>query len=300
MNTSRPELMKEVRSYMNGRFDFSGRPSRGHDERGRAVMAGPASRLPKSVKSWEELAKMTPRAGRGAEPVPSSPGAPHQTTAHMVFPDNWLANPMRAQASTWTTTFLMPICRISAALFITTHLELGDVTQGKEIAPSATTSRDLRRVLTPADGGPEGTAAAFTQHLVQPHHAPHHRRAQRRVACMSCRERAHQRGVRTGARQPPQPGPPAHGHPSMRGNYNLMQFLLQAQHPQHGPLRRGGGEYFDGDQSVAAGHRSSGPPEAGGQPYGRLQLIIDFPPRPSSIPWAGWIKGKATESGTAW
>lgn len=85
----KPQLMKDVRSYMEGRFDFSGVAIPGEMMSGsrKPIMAGPVARLPKGISSFEELAALSPEEIRQRDLFPYKPLAhPIQTNAHMLFP----------------------------------------------------------------------------------------------------------------------------------------------------------------------------------------------------------------------
>ena len=301
MNTSRkPELMKEVRSYMNGRFDFSGEAIPGVMMSGgrKAVMAGPASRLPKSVKSWEELAKMTPEQIKERNLFPFQPLAhPIQTTAHMVFPDNWLANHPEHERIDMDHDFpdaYLP--EFPPPLFLTTHLELGDVTQGKEIT--------IGNYFEIFDGLLTPEQMEGLKELLRPspstwfNHTTHRITAEPSagVACMSCHVNGHTNGAfELAPDSRPNLARLRMDTPSMRGNYNLMQFSSKRSIRSMDHFAEVE-EYFDGDQSVAAAIGPRAHQKQVANRMGDFNSIIDFPPAPKLDPLGRLIKGKATES----
>ena len=88
----KPELMKDVRAYMNGRFNFDGQTIPGQFMSGgrKPVKAGPIARLPAKISSYEDLAKLSPEEIKQQDLFPYKPLAhPLQTVAHMVFPESW-------------------------------------------------------------------------------------------------------------------------------------------------------------------------------------------------------------------
>ncbi|MBT8302571.1 MAG: cytochrome C, partial [Maribacter sp.] len=139
-NEQKPQLMKDIRTYMDSRYDFNGET---YDEQymsgGRkAIMKGPIARLPKGISSYEQLAKKTPEEIKQKDLFPFKPLAhPLASTAHMVFPDSWnLAHPehLRIDLDHDYPDEYLP--EFPPPMFLTTHKELGDVTKGKEITLS--------------------------------------------------------------------------------------------------------------------------------------------------------------------
>ena len=56
----KPQLMSDVRDYMNERYNFSGEAMSGqYMSGGKPIMKGPIARLPRSVKTYEQLASMS-------------------------------------------------------------------------------------------------------------------------------------------------------------------------------------------------------------------------------------------------
>ena len=58
----KPELMADVRAYMNSRYDFNEQVYKDRYMSGgrKMIMKGPIARLPKGIRSFEELAKLQP------------------------------------------------------------------------------------------------------------------------------------------------------------------------------------------------------------------------------------------------
>lgn len=88
----KPSLMRDIRTYMSLRFDFSGSAlPEATMSGGKSVMAGPVARLSNDVASYEALAELTPAEVRERDLFPYKPLAhPLQTVAHMVFPESWI------------------------------------------------------------------------------------------------------------------------------------------------------------------------------------------------------------------
>ncbi|NND78239.1 MAG: hypothetical protein HKN39_08660, partial [Flavobacteriales bacterium] len=137
MNMDRKDgFMREVDEYMASRFDFNGEEIEGVLMSGlrKPVMKGPIARLPENI-SYSDLSNMTPKEIKEADIFPYKPLAhPIHTTAHMVFPDSWnVAHPehIRMDMDHDFPDEYLP--EFPPAMFLTTHKELGDVSQGKEI-----------------------------------------------------------------------------------------------------------------------------------------------------------------------
>ncbi len=136
MREQKPKLMTDVNEYMDSRYDFSGNPMPGATMTGgRPIMHGPIARLPKGTKSWEALTAMSPGEIKKADAFPFKPLAhPLQTTAHMLFPQAWVqAHPEHERMD---VDFDIPnayLPEFPPPMFLTTHKELGDVSQGKEV-----------------------------------------------------------------------------------------------------------------------------------------------------------------------
>jgi hypothetical protein len=96
----KPTLMDDVREYMNGRFDFSGEaiPDQ-FMSGGKPIMRGPVARLSQEVATFEELAELAPEEIKRRDVFPYKPLAhPLLSTAHMVFPQEWVkAHPEHAR-----------------------------------------------------------------------------------------------------------------------------------------------------------------------------------------------------------
>ncbi len=132
----KPQLMDDVRQYMAGRFDFSGKSMAGqYMTSGKPVMAGPISRLPDGVDSFEELAVLTAAEIRERDLFPFKPLAhPLQSVAHMVFPPAWIqAHPEHLRIDVDLDIPQEYLPEFPPPMFLTTHKELGDVTNGQEV-----------------------------------------------------------------------------------------------------------------------------------------------------------------------
>jgi hypothetical protein len=84
----RPQLMKDVKEYMDSRYDFSGAELPGqYMSGGKPIMKGPVARLLRGVQSFEDLAMLPPAEIKRRDLYPYKPlSHPLQSTGHMVFP----------------------------------------------------------------------------------------------------------------------------------------------------------------------------------------------------------------------
>jgi hypothetical protein len=88
----KPILMRDVKDYMDSRFDFTGEAIPGHFMAGgKPIMVGPVARLSPPVESFEALAALSPEQMKRDDLFPYKPLAhPLQSTSHMVFPEQWI------------------------------------------------------------------------------------------------------------------------------------------------------------------------------------------------------------------
>jgi cytochrome c peroxidase len=295
----KPELMKDIRAYMNSRYDFRGEAYPGAFMSGgrKAIMKGPVSRLPKGVKSFEELAALSPEEIREKDLFPFKPLAhPLASTAHMVFPDSWnKAHPehIRIDVDHDYPDEYLP--EFPPPMFLTTHKELGDVTKGKEVTLS-NYYEIFNGLLTPEQM--EGL-----KELVRPtpttwfNHTPHRVTIEPSagVSCFSCHVNGHTNGAFELA-----PDSRPHlarlrvGTPSMRGNYNLMQFASKRSIRSMDHFAEIE-EYFDGDPGMMQHIGPRGHQKSVANRMGDFNAMLDFPPAPKLDPMGKLIPSKASE-----
>ncbi len=300
MNKERkPKLMKRVDEYMASRYDFSGKIIDGHMMSGKRkpVMAGPIARLDKSINSFEDLAKLSPEDIRKKDIFPYKPLAhPIHTTAHMVFPDEW--NAVHPQHVRMDMDHDFPdkyLPEFPAPMFLTTHKELGDVTQGKEVTfdnyfdifnglITAEQMEGLKELLRPTPT----TWFNQTSHRISEMESTG-------VACFDCHVNGHTNGAFELA-------PDAQPNlarlrvetPSMRGNYNFMQLSSKrsVRSMDHFAEIE---EYFDGDPGMMQAIGPRGHQRTVSNRMGDFNAILDFPPAPKLGPLGKLLASKATE-----
>lgn len=300
MNVNRkPDLMRDVDEYMASRFKFSGEQIEGAVMSGgrKGIMRGPIAKL-QSVESYEALSEMQPEEIRSKGIFPYKPLAhPIMTTAHMVFPDNW--NEVHPEHVRMDMDHDFPdeyLPEFPAPMFLTTHKELGDITQGKEVTLSnyweifegyitAEQMEGLKELLRPSPT----TWFNHTSHRITLEPSAG-------VACFSCHVNGHTNGAFELAPDVrPNESRLRVETPSMRGNFNLMQLSSKrsVRSMDHFAEIE---EYFDGDPGMMQAIGPRGHQRTVSNRMGDFNAILDFPPAPKLGPMGKLIKSKANES----
>lgn len=294
----KPSLMKDVREYMNSRYDFSEKAIPGKFmSAGKPIMKGPVARLSNGVASFEELADLSPESIRDRDLFPYKPLAhPLQSNAHMVFPRAWIeAHPEHERIDVDMDLPEAYLPEFPPPLFLTTHKELGDVTGGREITLdnyyeifdgllSPEQMEGLKELLRPSPT----TWFNHTSHRVT-------LKPSQGVACMDCHVNGHTNAAFELA-------PDSRPHlarlrvdtPSMRGNYNMMQLSSKRSIRSLDHFSEVE-EYFDGDPGM---QQAIGPRAVKREVTNRMgdfNAIIDFPSAPKLGPLMRLIPSLATE-----
>ena len=295
----KPELMKDVRAYMDSRYNFSGEviPETYMSGGRKAIMAGPVARLPKKVKSFEALSEMSSEAIKEADVFPYKPLAhPLQTIAHMLFPDEW--NRVHPEHERIDVDHDFPdeyLPEFPPPMFLTTHKELGDVTKGKEVT--------LANYFEIFDGLLTAEQMEGLKELLKPtpttwfNHTPHRvtKEPSAGVSCFSCHVNGHTNGaIELAPDSRPNLARLRMETPTMRGNYNLMQLSSKRSIRSMDHFAEVE-EYFDGDPGMqqAIGPRSQKREVT--NRMGDFNSILDFPPAPKLSPLGKLYPEKATE-----
>jgi cytochrome c peroxidase len=299
LSKQKPILMSSVRNYMDKRYDFNQKsiPNQ-FMSGGKAIMLGPVARLPKSIKSYEKLATLSPSEIKKQDIFPYKPLAhPLQNIAHMVFPKSWTdEHPEHQRIDVDMDIPEAYLPEFPPPLYLTTHKELGDVTKGKEI--TFNNYFDIfDGLLTPEqmEGLKELLRPTPTTWFNQTSHRVT-RQPTNGVACFSCHVNGHTNGAFELA-------PDARPNlarlrvktTSMRGNYNLQLFSSKRsiRSMDHFAAIE---EYFDGDPGM---QQAIGPRAAKIEVTNRMgdfNAIIDFPPAPKLDPLNRLIREKSTKS----
>ena len=295
----KPKLMEDVRQYMDGRYHFSGTPLPGaFMSGGKPIMQGPTARLPRSLKSYEMLAAMSPEEIKTQDLFPYKPIAhPLQSVAHMVFPDEWVkAHPehLRIDVDMDFPSEYLP--EFPPPLFLTTHKELGDVANGREVT--------LDNYYEIFDGLLTPEQMEGLKELLRPspttwfNHTNHRitEKPSKGVACFDCHVNGHTNGAfELGPDSRPNMARLRVDTPTMRGNYNLMQLSSKRSIRSMDHFAEVE-EYFDGDPGM---QQAIGPRSVKREVTNRMadfNSILDYPPAPKLNPLMRLIPSKATKA----
>jgi cytochrome c peroxidase len=292
----KPRLMAECRAYMERRYNFSGEPiPNATMSGGKAIMQGPVARL-EQVPNWEELAQLSAKEIRRRDIFPYKPLAhPLQSTAHMLFPPNWIkAHPEHERID---VDFDIPeeyLPEFPPPMFLTTHKELGDVSRGQEVTLgnyyelfngllTAEQLEGLKELLRPSPT----TWFNHTEHRVTVEPSAG-------VACFSCHVNGHTNGaIELAPDSRPNQARLRVDTPTMRGNYNL-QLLSSKRSIRSTDHFAEVEEYFDGDPGLM---QAIGPRSVQRQVTNRMgdfNAILDFPPAVKLTPMMKLDPEKAT------
>lgn len=297
--SQKPRLMKDVREYMRDRFDFHGEaiPER-FMSGGKPVMKGPVARLSDKVDSYEALGALSASEIREKDLFPYKPLAhPLQTTAHMVFPPSWIAaHPGHARIDVDHDFPEAYLPEFPPPLFLTTHKELGDVTNGREVT--------LDNYYEIFDGLITPEQMEGLKELLRPspttwfNHTTHRVTVEpsKGVACFDCHVNGHTNGAfELGPDARPNMARLRVDTPTMRGNFNLMQLSSKRSIRSMDHFSEVE-EYFDGDPGM---QQAIGPRAVKREVTNRMgdfNAIIDNPPAPKLDPLMKLVPELATEA----
>ncbi len=296
--TQKPQLMEDVKSYMSSRFSFSGEVIDGVTMSGgkKPVMKGPVAILPEAITEFDEYNALTPKQIKERDLFPYKPLAhPIQSTAHMVFPESWISR--HPEHSRMDVDHDFPdayLPEFPAPLFLTTHLELGDVTKGQEI--TIDNYYDIfNGLLTPEQM--EGL-----KELLRPtpttwfNHTSHRITLEpsKGVACFDCHVNGHTNGAfELAPDSRPNLARLRTDTPTMRGNYNLAQLSSKRSIRSLDHFAEIE-EYFDGDPGMQQAIGARAAKKEVTNRMGDFNAIIDFPPAPKLDPLMRLIPELAT------
>ncbi len=293
----KPKLMAQVREYIAGRYDFAGRvlPD-AMMSRGKPVMAGPVAQLPGGVDSFDQLASMSADEIRRLDAFPYKPlSHPLQTTAHMLFPASWIKS--HPEHDRFDIDFDLPeeyLPEFPPPMFLTTHKELGDVTNGQEVT--------LANYYALFDGLLTAEQMEGLKELLRPspttwfNQTPHRVTMQPSagVACFSCHVNGHTNGaIELAPDSRPNQARLRVDTPTMRGNYNVMQLSSKRSIRSMDHFAEVE-EYFDGDPGLMQALGPRGAQRQITNRMGDFNAILDYPPAPKLTPLMTLDKSQAT------
>ncbi|GAB4403153.1 MAG: cytochrome b6 [Bacteroidia bacterium] len=284
----KPHLMADVRAYMASRYDLHERtlPGQFSSDGRKAIMAGPVSRLPRGIDSYEALAALGAAEIKARNLFPYKPLAhPLQSTAHMVFPPSWVqAHPEHARIDVDLDIPEAYLPAFPPALYLTTHKELGDVSRGREVT--------LQNYYAIFDGLLTPEQMEGLKELLRPtptnwfNHTTHRvtLAPSEGVSCFSCHVNGHTNGaIELAPDSRPHLSRLRMDTPSMRGNYNLMQLSSKRSIRSMDHFAEIE-EYFDGDPGMMQAIGPRGVQRTVTNRMADFNAIIDFPPAPKLGP----------------
>jgi cytochrome c peroxidase len=297
MTQQRAAVDRAARAALEARFrlDCATDPS-ATMSRGKPLAVGPTARLPAGVGSWEAYAALSPEQIRSSGAFPWTPlDHPLQSTAHMVFPAQWTR--IHPEHQRFDVGFDIPDCYLPEfppALYLTTHLEMGDVSRGVEIT-YANYFDMFNGILTPEQL--DGLRLLVTPFQTTWFNVTHHRvtaESSQGVACFSC----HVNGHTNGALELAPDSRPNYARlrvdtPTMRGNYAQLLFSSKRSIRTMDHFAEVE-EYFDGDTTMLAAIGGRDLQKAQTNHMGDFNSIIDFPPAPKLDAMNRLIASKAT------
>ncbi len=301
----KPAVMAEQLALLMERYDLSDIPSDVTMTRGKPVQAAVRVRLPDGV-TWEELAGLPPEEIRERDIFPAGfmplPHVKHEEGG-MVFPrstiDELLAQTGR-DLERFDVEFDLPehfLAEFPPAIFLTTRLDLGDVSQG-EVVTTHNFYRLFKDKLNPKQlDGLRLLVFPFAQqqfNLIDDRRSP---QPQLGVACFDCHVNGHTNGAfhLVGDIRPQ-----AHRNridtTSLRGVriqqlFGSQRSLMSVEDFTEFEQRAA---YFDADIDKAA-LKGINPLDRASQVHhmAELEKLIDFPPAPKLDPF-GYLNGDAS------
>jgi len=273
--------------------------------RGKPVPVGPATKLPEET-TWEKLASLSATDIRekdwfpkGFLPLPH----PHQEVGGMVFPQKEVKQFKRL--ARFDLDFDLPehfLPEFPPAMFLTTRLDLGDVSRGKvvtldnyfELFNGILNSKDM-----------EGLRLLVTQFPQQQFNATADRKSEapsQGVACFDCHVNGHTSGAThlVGDIRP-------QSHRRRLDTTSLRGVRIQRLFGSQRALKtiedftefEQRAAYFDGD-ILSAAAKGVNPLERGSQVHfmAEVQEFLDFPPAPG-LGWDGKLDSRKFEADSA-
>jgi cytochrome c peroxidase len=306
---AKPGVMQRQRNLLNQRYDLADRPMPGVKMSGgrKGVQSGVRVKLPNGT-TWDALAAMTPEQvrERGLLPAGFMP-LPHvkQPTGGQVFPDtqiNEIQKQEQRNLRRFDVDFDLPdqfTPEFPPPIFLTTHPELGDVSQGQLLSIRNFYALTVG-ILTPVQI--EGLRLLLTPFPQEEFNQTEDRKVPEQslgVACLDCHSNFHSNAA-------------FHLTPDVRpqaARFRLDTTSLRGMFNQqiHGSKRslrsiedftefEQRTAYFNGDH-VSATRKGPNLPDRPNQVamMAQMQNIIDFPPAPKLDPTGKLDPTKATE-----
>jgi cytochrome c peroxidase len=289
----KPKFMERQRTLLEKRYDLQNQPSKTITmSRGKPVQEGVRVKLPEGV-TWQQLSQMTPKEikqqgvfPQGFRPLPHAKHNP----GGMVFPPNQIKAIKKAESrdlSRFDVEFDLPehfLPEFPPAIFLTTHPELGDVSQG-EVLTIKNYYRIMNGLITPVQM--EGLRLLLTPFPQQQFNQTEDRKVEEPslgVTCLDCHVNGH-----TNAAFHLNPDTRPQGRRFRLDTVSLRGMYNQQIHGSKRSLRsiedfsefEQRTAYFDGDH-VSATKKGVHLPDRPNQVamMAQMQNMLDFPPAP--------------------
>lgn len=305
----KPAVMRRQAELLQSRYDLADRPIPGVFMSGkrRAVQGGVRVRLPRDV-TWDQLAQMSPDAVAEGNLLPQGfLPLPHvkQATGGQVFPNNQIDTIKDRESRNlrrFDVDFDLPehfTPEFPAPIFLTTHPELGDVSQGNLLTIKNYYAL-MVGILTPVQL--EGMRMLLTPFPQEEFNQTESRKVADQslgVTCLDCHANFH---TNAAFHQTPDVRPQAARFRldtvSLRGMFNQRihgskRSLRSVEDFSQFEQRTA---YFNGDH-MSAQRKGVNLPDRNDQVamMGQMQNIIDFPPAPKLDPFGRLDPTKATQ-----
>ncbi len=298
---AKADIMKRQRQLLSERYDTTKRVSKDiFMSRGKPIPVGPTAKL-KGI-TWEQLAAMSPEEIKEKNIFPYLPlPHPNHPVGGMIFPQMQADTMVRLQR--FDLDFDLPehfLPEFPPALFLTTHKEAGDVSQGRMI--TADNFYDLfNGLLNPKQL--EGLRLLVTQFPQQQFNNTSDRKTinpSLGITCLDCHVNGHTNGaIHLVGDIRPQANRNRIETPSLRGVniqrlFGSQRALKTVEDFTEFEQRAA---YFDGDHLLAA-KKGVNPLERGSQVHfmSEFQALLDFPPAPKLDIFGMLDSSKATAS----
>lgn len=293
MKAAKPQVLKRQIDLLNERYDLSNRPAKGVTmSRGKPIQEGVRVKLPKGM-TWDKLVAMRPEEIRekdlfpaGFFPLPH----PNHAEGGMVFP-KFHIDEIKKQEGRDLTRFDLDydlpdhfLPEFPAPIYLTTRLDLGDVSQGKLVTIDNYYEL-FNGILNPKQL--EGLRLLVTTFPQQQFNQTEDRRSERPsrgVACFDCHANGHTNAsTHLVGDIRPQEFRHRIDTPSLRGVniqrlFGSQRALKSVEDFTEFEQRAA---YFDGDPVIAT-KKGVNILERGSQVHfmAEVQALLDFPPAP--------------------
>jgi cytochrome c peroxidase len=306
---AKADVMQRQRTLLDARYDLSNRPADGLMMSGgrKAVQQGVRVKLPAGL-TWEHLAAMAPDEVRAKDLFPQGllplPHVKHETGG-MVFPGFEIREIDRQEARSlqrFDADFDLPdhlLPEFPPPLFLTTRLELGDVSQG-QLLTIKNFFAIMDGILTPVQM--EGLRLLLTPFPQQQFNQTDDRKVDAQslgVTCLDCHANGHTNAAfHLSPDNRPQAARFRIDTVSLRGMFNQQihgskRSLRSVEDFTEFEQRTA---YFDGDQ-VTAAKKGVNLPDRASQVamMAQMQNMFDFPPAPKLTALGTLDPAQATE-----